>query len=258
MIHLPSSIFHPPSSFNYILFFSLALFTGILLIRTGVLQSAPAAVVLALVVLGIGMRSGMLVFGVADKIVVEQHDDNNQAECTENTQHDNHSEFSGCAFSSTYDRSRGTLLKETSSPWPGQIYKLPSVLSFFIQRKIMNDGGGCLYADGRNTSWPQESRVIRSNRLRRPFLALLLFGDNQDTADQEDYSNSYDCYSQEKREFLEKMAGQGDCDSRFAQVRNHFSDKFSAFLTDDNHWLDNIMCRAGCQDMLSGASEVTS
>ncbi len=68
----------------------LALFRGILLIRAGVLQSAPAAVVLALVVLGIGMRSGMLVFGVADKIVVEQHDDNNQTKCAHDAQHNNH------------------------------------------------------------------------------------------------------------------------------------------------------------------------
>ena len=68
----------------------LALFTGILLIRAGALQSAPAAVVFALVVLGIGIRSGMLVFGVADKIVVEQHDDNNQTKCAHNAQHNDH------------------------------------------------------------------------------------------------------------------------------------------------------------------------
>lgn len=81
-----------------------------------------------------------------------------------------------------------------------------------------NDGAGYFYGDGQNTSWPKRLLRRRPVRLRLP-LSLS----------------------------SKEICGQPNGNDSFAEIGNHFSDKFPALIANNNHRLNNIMPVKQCQ-----------
>ena len=115
----------------------------------------------------------------------------------------------------------------------------------------MNDDAGRFYEDGRNEPLGAELSQRLSESLKLPFLFLLFFGYKRYAYTQKRYAEESYSYSQEERKIFLKIARKRDCDNGFTKVGNHLSDKFSAFFADNNHHVNNIIHRFGCQDMLS-------
>ena len=97
------------------------------------------------------------------------------------------------------------------------------------------------------TGFPQRLLLL----LQFPFLFILLW-DKHDTRSHECYTKKINNYPQQKREFFEKITGEADSNNRLTQVRNHFANKFFAFIPDNYHQIDGSIKNNRCQENLRG------
>jgi len=88
-------------------------------------------------------------------------------------------------------------------------------------------------------------------QLELPSLFFLLGCDDY-AHKQEYYAKNCYSYSQDKREFLKKITCQGYGYNSLTQIRYHFTDKLSAFFSNDYHQFNFIIQNKRCQGDLDG------
>ena len=118
----------------------------------------------------------------------------------------------------------------------------------------MNDDAGYFCADGRNEPLRAKLPERPSESLKLPFLFLLFFGYKRYAYTQKCYAEESYPYSQEEREIFKEIARKGNCDDGFAEIGNHFADKFPALIADNNHRFNDNMVGNICQTQFSRLS----
>ncbi|MBN2831569.1 MAG: hypothetical protein JXL82_04785 [Candidatus Omnitrophica bacterium] len=72
-------------------------------------------------------------------------------------------------------------------------------------------------------------------QLQPPFLLFLLFRYDCYAQKQRRYAKNCYYHAQNEREFFKEITCQGYCYNSLAQVRDHFTNKFSTFFSNDYH-----------------------
>ncbi len=106
--------------------------------------------------------------------------------------------------------------------------------------------GRVLFLAGQSKALPRLLSGKSQVQLELPSLFFLLGCDDY-AHKQEYYAKNCYSYSQDKREFLKKITCQGYGYNSLTQVRYHFTDKLSAFFSNDYHQFNFIIQNKRCQ-----------
>ena len=159
---------------------------------------------------GLGM---LVVTGDGEKSDRENKNQNADQKKQETIHNYSAPDFNGCAFSSRYCIAKGTLAAETSALWLRQIYKLPSVRSFFIPLFKNCD-----------TYSPKEHACGKTKE-KYPGVNLPGIGWN-------------------------KIADDGTGKNDVANINTNSGNRLDLVIVQESHRLNNIIGKRGCQAQL--------